>query len=81
LPSSCGLETDDGRLPFLVRPNQDRATALFFAAKNGRTDCVQMLLQAGADKNTADYVRALRGMSSIALLLRKFAWIVNLSFL
>ena len=34
-------------------------TALMWAAENGRTDCARLLLDAGADKNAADKVRAI----------------------
>ena len=31
--------------------SQDRRTALIWAARGGRTDCVRMLVEAGADKS------------------------------
>ncbi len=34
-----------------------RTTALMFAADDGHTDCVRLLINAGADKNLADIVR------------------------
>ena len=36
------------------------ATALMRAADNGRADCMRLLLDAGADKNAKDRVRAMR---------------------
>lgn len=33
-------------------------TAMMVAAENGRLECVKVLLQAGADANAVDYVRA-----------------------
>ncbi len=34
-------------------------TALFYAAWNGRTDCMRLLVKAGADKKIKDDVRVL----------------------
>jgi hypothetical protein len=39
---------------------QRGATALIFAAVTGHADCVRLLLDAGADKNAKDKVRASR---------------------
>ena len=36
---------------------QDGSTALICAAESGHADCVQLLLNAGADKNAKDEVR------------------------
>ena len=36
---------------------QDGETALYSAAWEGRADCVKLLLDAGADKETKDKVR------------------------
>ena len=36
-------------------------TALMWAAVNGRADCARLLLDAGADNNAADKVRASAG--------------------
>ena len=40
-----------------VRRAQNGDTALIWAAANGHADCARLLLDAGADKNTADVVR------------------------
>ena len=47
-------------------------TPLMCAAREGHTDCVRLLLDAGADKEAQDYVRASR--SAAWVLLR--VWIV-----
>ena len=39
---------------------QNESTALILAAEKGRVDCVRLLLEAGADKNAQDRVRASR---------------------
>ena len=38
-------------------------TALMYAAENGWSDCVQLLLDAGADKNAKNQVRARAGVA------------------
>ena len=45
---------------------QDGYTALIFAAMHGRADCVRLLLDAGADKDAKNEVRA-RGSACEAL--------------
>jgi hypothetical protein len=42
---------------------QDGVTALFRAANNGRTDCLQLLLENGADAEVKDNVRVIFGAS------------------
>ena len=42
----------------LGRRSQGGSTALICAAIKGRADCVRLLLDAGADKNAKDLVRA-----------------------
>ena len=39
---------------------QDKYSALIYASWNGRTECVRLLLDAGADKEAKDEVRASR---------------------
>ena len=41
---------------------QDGRTALICAALKGHTDCVRLLLDAGADTNATDRVRARAGV-------------------
>jgi ankyrin repeat protein len=40
---------------------QDGVTALFRAANNGRTDCLQLLLENGAEPEVKDNVRVIFG--------------------
>ncbi len=44
---------------------QDGYTALIWAAHNGRADCVRLLLDAGAEKNATNNVRATAGVACI----------------
>ena len=37
--------------------SQDQDTALMYAARKGRADCVRLLIDAGADKEAKNYVR------------------------
>ena len=39
---------------------QGGSTALIRAAHEGRTDCVRLLLEAGAEKDAQNYVRAIK---------------------
>jgi hypothetical protein len=45
---------------FLVSFKQDGRTALIEAAKGGFTECVRLLIEAGADKYATDNVRGMR---------------------
>ncbi len=43
----------------LICQTQDGSTALVLAAEGGQVDCVRLLVEAGADKDTINNVRAL----------------------
>ncbi len=51
----------------LGRRTQDGRTALMFAAMEGHADCARLLLDAGADKDAKDIVRASAGVACGAL--------------
>jgi hypothetical protein len=46
----------------LIHCAQEGFTALIAAAREGHSDCVRVLLDAGADKNATDKVRASAGL-------------------
>jgi ankyrin repeat protein len=50
------------------RRAQNGSTALMFAAEKGHVDCVRLLLDAGADKEAKNEVRASAGVVCGALL-------------
>ena len=47
-------------------------TPLLWAAVHGRTDCVRLLIDAGADKEATDMVRVLLNSSHAALYMHLF---------
>ncbi len=47
-------------------------TALMFAAQYGHADCARLLLDAGADTNAQDKVRARAGVCASAFLRRRW---------
>ncbi len=48
---------DNGRCVLRRFDSQSGTTALAFGAREGRVDCVRLLIDAGADKESADKVR------------------------
>jgi ankyrin repeat protein len=69
----CAHVTDEACLVLAVRNNlptssQDGNTALKFAAEEGHTDCVRLLLECGADIDVENKVRG--GVELESFLLR-----------
>jgi ankyrin repeat protein len=52
----------------LIHHAQEGWTALMFAARDGDADCARLLLEAGADTNAKNNVRASAGFAYFAML-------------